>query len=286
MNKFFLMTRGRTGSTAVLDELNKSSSICATQELFIITHFSNTSNKICAKLFDLVLPAVFWKRMYQFTSTPDKNSGVYYDLVFPFPRWKQEHWFWKWIPLILNMDKIGADHYLREAESLAEQRRVAGFGFKVLSHQFDEKPFLSHLLKRRDYRRVIYLTRNATRQVLSGMIAAQRGVYNTQEKFEDVRRYQIDLDEFQRLLDGQIQSVKRDLARLKADGFDFIVVSYEEFCADRQVFYEKIFNFLELPTELPPRSDWSIVIKDLRYTIANYDAVVERATEIGMPLDL
>lgn len=285
MNKFFLMTRGRTGSTAVLDELNKSSSICATQELFINTHFSNTSNKIYAKLFDLVLPAVFWKQTYQFTRTPNNNSGVYYDLIFPFPRWKREHRFWKWIPLIFNMDKIGADHYLREAESLAEQRRVAGFGFKILSHQFDEKPFLSDLLKQRDYYRVIYLMRNVKRQVLSGMVAAQRGVYNTQEKFEDVRRYQIDLDKFQELLEGEIQAVKRDLARLKSVGFEFIVVSYEEFYADRQVFYEKIFNFLGLPTELPPRSDWSIVIKDLRYTITNYDAVVERAAAISMPLD-
>jgi hypothetical protein len=121
MNKFFLMTRGRTGSTSVLDESNKITSVCRTQELFIVTHFSNTSNKIFAKLFDLVLPSIFLKQKHQFTNNPNKNSGVYYDLILPIPCWKQEHWFWKWIPLILNMDKIGADHYLREAESLAER---------------------------------------------------------------------------------------------------------------------------------------------------------------------
>jgi hypothetical protein len=73
---------------------------------------------------------------------------------------------------------------------------MAVFGFKVLSHQFDEKPFIGDLLKRRGYHRVIYLTRSVARQVLSGMVAAKREVYNTQEKFEDVRRYQIDLDKF------------------------------------------------------------------------------------------
>lgn len=116
------------------------------------------------------------------------------------------------------------------------------------------------------------------------MVAAKRGVYNTQEKFEDVRRYQIDLDKFQRLVEGQIQSVERDLARLRTHEFDFIVVSYEEFYADRQAFYEKNFNFLGMPTELPPRSDGSVVIKDARCTIANYDAIVERAAAIGFPL--
>lgn len=284
MKKFFLITRGRTGSTAVLDELNKSVAICATQELFILTHFSNISNKILRRSFDLILPAIFWKQRYQFTNTSNKNSGSYYDLISPFYYWKQNHRFWKWIPLLLNIDKIGADKYLHEAETLAEHQGATGFGFKVLSHHLNEKPFLGNLLKQRGYR-AIYLTRNITRQVISGMVAAQRGVYNTQEDFDDLRRYRIDLDKFQLNIQEEMQAVKNDLARLKADGYDFIVVSYEEFITDRQAFYGKIFSFLGLPTELPATSDWSIVIKDLRHTIANYNAVIERAAEIGMPLE-
>lgn len=285
MNKFFLITRGRTGSTAVVDELNKCTSLCATQELFLALHFSNIQNKKISKLFDLVLPVIFWKRKFQTANTPNKKYNIYYDLIAPFIRWKQAHRFWKWIPSILNIDNIAADQYLNEAESLAELEGAASFGFKVLSHQLDERPFLSELLKQRAYH-AIYLTRNITRQVLSGMVAAQRGFYNTQEKFKDERRYQIDLDEFQWLVQWEIQSVEKDIARLKGEKFDYIVVSYEEFTSNRQAFYEKIFDFLGLPTELPPNSDWSIVIKDLRYTIANYDAVVERAAAIGMPLDI
>ena len=33
MKKFFVMTRGRTGSTAIVDVLNKSNNVCAAQEL-------------------------------------------------------------------------------------------------------------------------------------------------------------------------------------------------------------------------------------------------------------
>lgn len=284
MNKFFLITRGRTGSTAVLDELNKSFNICATQELFIAVHFSKTSNTLLSKVYDLILPVLFWRLKYQIIESPNKKKRAHYDLVLPFVYWKREHWFWKWIPLVLNMDKVAANQYLHEAESLAENEGVVGFGFKVLSHQFDERPFLTGLLKRRDYH-AIYLTRNITRQVLSGMVAEQRGFYNTQEEFEDERRYQIDLEEFQLKVKWETQSVKKDLALLESKGFDFIVISYEEFMANRHDFYGEIFSFLGLPTETPPRSNWSIVIKDLRHTIANYDDVVERATEIGIPLD-
>ena len=79
--------------------------------------------------------------------------------------------------------------------------------------------------------------------------------------------------------------METDLAKLKAEEFDFVVVSYEEFYGNRQSFYEKIFQFLGLPTELPQKSDYSVIIKDLRHTISNYNAVVERAAAIGMPLD-
>jgi len=38
LEKFVLVTRGRTGSTAVIDELNKSRQLHVFQELFILEH--------------------------------------------------------------------------------------------------------------------------------------------------------------------------------------------------------------------------------------------------------
>lgn len=188
------------------------------------------------------------------------------------------------MPYFLYNDMLWAARYLEQAEFLARHQGVASFGFKVLSHNFDEWTFLSTLLKRRGYR-VIYLTRNIARQVLSGMVANRSGIWNTREGIKNLSSYVIDLDEFQRSVEWEMGAVDRDCARLTAEGFSFIVVTYEEYFADRQSFYDKIFRFLELPGELPPRSDYSVIIKDLRYTIANYDAVVKRAAAIGMPLD-
>ena len=252
------MTRGRTGSTAVIDELNKSRGLCAVQELFLIFDFDNIPDvSEIAKVYDVLLPFVLWKR---------------------------QDWLWKWMPNFLSDDQQWSGRYLAKAESLARNQGRASFGFKVLSHNFEEWPFLSAALKQRSYR-AIYLTLNIARQVLSGMVANRSGIWNTKEGIKNLPCYTIDLDEFQRNVEWEIDAVNMDCARLTTEGFSFIVVTYEEFCADRQSFYDKIFQFLGLPVELPPRSDYSIVIKDLRNTIANYDDVVGRAAAMGMTLD-
>jgi len=253
------MTRGRTGSTAVINELNKSRGLCAMQELFLI---------------------------YDFDNVPDiAEIARVYNFLLPFVLWKRQGWLWKWAPHFLYSNKKWAGRYLAKAESLARLQGAASFGLKVLSHNLDEWPFLSELLKSRGYQ-AIYLTRNIARQVLSGMVANRSGIWNTRGQIESLPCYTIDLDEFQRNVEWEIGAVDKDCARLSAEGFNFIVVSYEEFCANRLLFYEKIFHFLGFPPELPPGSDYSVIIKDLRSTIANYDAVVERAAKIGTPLEL
>lgn len=259
MNKFFLMTRGRTGSTAVLDELNKCSGICAMQELFLV--------------YDIDSNAINTKKMEDL-----------YNFSLPFILWKRQGRLWKWLPRFLYNDGKWADRYLSRTELLARSQASAALGFKVLSHNLVEWPFLTALLKRRGYQ-AIYLTRNIASQVLSGMVANRSGVWHAKGDAKDTRRYNIDLDEFQWHVEWEKHSVKQDCDQLSAEGFDFIIVSYDEFVVDRKSFYAKIFNFLNLPSSLPPRSDWSVLIKDLRFTIENYDAVAERAAAIGVPLD-
>ncbi len=63
MNTFFLITRGRTGSTATIDELNKSHSLCALQEFFPIYEFDNIPDVSgIGKVYNILLPFVLWKR--------------------------------------------------------------------------------------------------------------------------------------------------------------------------------------------------------------------------------
>jgi hypothetical protein len=256
MRKFFLMTRGRTGSTAVIDELSKSMTICALQELFMIYNYGD-------------------KEEFEFV----------YNFVAPFDVWKTKEDPLRRLPSRLYDDGLRATRYLARAESQAMRQSAKAFGFKVLSYHFEERPYLGRLLKQRGYW-VIYLIRNLARQVLSSMVANERGVFGVSKDFEDARRYHVDIDKFQRIVEWERDAMEREHAWLKAAGFNFVVVSYEEFLSDRQSFYDKVFRFLQLPSELPPPSDWGIAIKDLTYTIENYEAVVKRAEAIGVPIDL
>lgn len=253
MEKFVLVTRGRTGATAVLDELGKAGSLLATQELFL---------------------------RYSFTKEMLRDL---YKLLLPFDLWKQRGWWWEKMFPDYYSDPRQAHRYLMRAENLAQRRGIKGFGWKVLSHQFDERPFLSELLLQHGYK-VIYLKRNSVRQVLSGMVANQRGIYNSLEKVVDDRRYPINIGDFKWHVAFERDCVKNDCVRLRAAGFDFVVVSYEDYCANREAFYVAIFKLLKLPVELPPASDFVRVIEDLRAVIENYDEVASAAAEMGEEL--
>lgn len=251
MKRIVLVTRGRTGSTAIIDELGKVSHLIASQELFLLDPITNK---------DLLKD--------------------YYKLLPPFDHWKRQAWWWKrWFPNYYS-DVRQADRYLTNAESRARRQGAKGFVWKMLSHQFDERPYLGDLLQRHNYR-VIYLRRNSVHQVLSGMVANQRGIYNSLEIIEDTSRYRIDIEQFKWLVQWERESVRKDCARLTAVGLDFIQVSYEDFCTDRQNFYKEIFSFLDLPLALPPPSDFVKMIGDLKSVIENYDELLEEMVALG-----
>jgi len=248
LKKFVLVTRGRTGSTAIIDELDKSTQLCTAGELFRKGPF----NERVLKRFSLIKP---------------------------FDMWNKGNWLKQLVKFYCS-DTRRAHIYLTHAESLAQVKGAGGFGWKLLSHQLDERPFLQNLLKQKNYR-AIYLRRNNVRQVLSGMVASKRGIWNSVEKIDDDQVHYIDVKEFKWLVQWERECVKNDLIRLAAEGFDFIEVSYEGFCSDRQSFYNDIFNFLGLTPELPSPSNFVKMIDDLRLVIENYDEVVAAATGLG-----
>ena len=130
LRKFFILTRGRTGSTAIMDELHNSALISATQELFLQWEF-NKNYPETKEMYDIIWPYVLWKQEYQSTK---KTS------------------------LFTPNDKFLTNKYLSIAESRSRKRGSLGFGFKVLRNNLEECPFLLRLLRKRKYR-VIYLNR-------------------------------------------------------------------------------------------------------------------------------
>jgi len=248
-SKFVVLTRGRTGSTAITDELGKCSSITTTQELFLRDEFTA------------------------------KTLQRDYTLIVPFDIWKKEKWGYGVIPARFADVRL-ARNYLLDAERLAERRNATAFGWKVLSHQFDQRPFLCDLLKKRRYR-VIYLRRKTTHQVVSGLIARQRGIYNSVESLHDKRKYQIDPDEFVNAVKGERECIRNDRALLTAKGFSFAEVHYEDYCTNREAFFATVFELLDYPFEMPPPSDFVRMIDDKRSVIENYDQVAGIAAQLG-----
>jgi LPS sulfotransferase NodH len=253
------MTRGRTGSTAIIDILNKTQSIrTAEQEPFLKHNFPNIVKKY-----------------------PNLKN---YPSSIPFGLWKnQKPKWWRFLAYCSN-DAWLIKRYLKEIENAALTDGVSAFGFKILSNNFEEIPWLKDILIKRRYR-VIYLKRNIPHQVISGMIAKQRGVYNINQDYKDDNRYKIDIEEFKNLMVWEMSQGDNDIAFLNAAGFSFIAVTYEEFMSDRQAFFNRLFGFLEVPLELPKNSSYSVMIKDLKYTVENFQEVVDCAVEMGMSIE-
>lgn len=258
MEKFFLFTRGRTGSTAIIDEIGTLEHIQTAQELFLKFDYRSLLNQF-------------------------KNLMEHYEAMVPYELWKSKYWIFRHWPENRLVSRIPQSLYLSNIERAASEAAARAFGFKILSHQFDETPGLEAILHRRRYK-AIYLTRNIPRQVISGMIANERGVYNTKQKFDESAQFEIDLDEFKRLVEWEQQAVSNDLTRLSSSGFEHITISYEEFTNSRTEFFNRITNFLQLPTSTPASSTYAIMIKDLEYTVTNYEAVIKLAAEMDMPL--
>lgn len=248
MNRFILFTGGRTGSTAVIDELKNCKDFIINQELFLVYDF--------------------------------QESPVYhYDHILPYTLWKNER-----ISRNVFPDFISANWYLDEAEIKSKKKGAETFGFKLLSHQFTQWPFLRVILLRRKYK-VIYLKRNIARQVISGMIARMRGLYNTRASISDSSEYKIDLGFFAKSVKEKEAAQFNDYVMLSRYGFEFIIVSYEEFCNERELFFYKIFSFLNVNNELPAKSTFSISIKDLEKTVKNHREVTNLSRELGWPLE-
>ncbi|MFM0212253.1 sulfotransferase domain-containing protein [Paraburkholderia sediminicola] len=259
MKKFFLMTRGRTGSSAIIDELNNVSHIKSPSlEPFLRIDFEQFIKK-----------------------QPEVLDQI--EMMMPFELWVNKLWV-KFVAKYFLNDRRLINRYLKREEYLASRDGSQAFGFKVLSHHFDETPQLSKVLLSREYR-ALYLTRNAARQVISGMVAKKRGIYNTKNQYKSDGRWALDVDEFRYLVKVETEARSNDICFLTESGFNFIEIYYEQFLGNRTAFFNRIFDFLDLPIELPRPSSYSVMIENIKGTIDNYQDIAECAAGIGVPIE-
>lgn len=257
VKKFVLITRGRTGSTAIIDELNQVPHFQVHQELFILGEFAGS---------------------------PEQRGrvGDYYTAELPpFDHWKPPLYWWEsWLLPHCCRDVRQAHCYLIYAENLAKQTGALFFGWKLLSNQFWERPYILALLKKHNYSS-LYLKRNVAAQVLSGMVANSRKIFNSREVVTDDNVYSINLHEFRSNVLTERNCVIRDLGWLSAKRFDFLTIDYETFCKNRQEFFLPIFKMMGVYSALPQPSSFQRIIGDPKKMLKNYNELAQVAAEFG-----
>lgn len=238
--KAVVVSRGRTGSSVITDELGQTTYSRSLQEIF----------------------------------TSGSPPG---DAYRHFNTWRAQ----ADPPRHLSEEQI-ADMYLDHLEERVEAEGHKAFFWKALSQHFVERPYMGSLLKRRGYK-AICLRRNPANQVISGMVAAARGKYNSREKYEDERTFTLDIDQYKSLVAVEWHMGAADKQLLDSISLPNIVVKYEDFVSDRLAFFGGIFGFLGLPVEDPRRSNYVVMIENTQRTVENYEDVRAAAAELGLP---
>lgn len=232
--KAVVMTRGRTGSSAITQELGLAPGCHSEQEVF--------------------------------SQAPGRN---YYDFP-PFEIWREGR---------EGDEEVLADAYLAALEAHARDKGAKALFWKLLSSHCDQRPYLCEVVARRGYQ-VIYLRRSLARQVLSGMLAKHRGVYNTYDAVEAGAPCDIDLDEMRRLIAGEHFGLGHDeMLRHKYRMGLALEVTYEQYIEDREGFFARIYACLRLPAAVPKATQFQVMIQDLKSEISNYDEVAAVVAE-------
>lgn len=239
MIKFVLFTRGRTGSTAVLDEINNLDTVVALQEPFL-TGFSSSD-----------------------TLFPGNPQLLRYENYL-----EQSNLWTKFTAKTL--ENYSLTKYLGKLTSAAMRQDKEAIGIKLLSHHASQHPSLISVLKREGFR-FIYLQRNPVRQVISGMVASERKIYNSKQDVDDAVPLKLDAKVFSDKLYGELLRTSEDIILLRSLDLPVIELRYEDFLENRSKFFLDLLHFLDLPPKLPPASDHKIMIKNIESTVINLD---------------
>lgn len=271
-----MLTRGRTGSTAILDEIG-TTNVFSLQELFT-DRISEEQQGALIQNENNILPFEIWME-------PAQNTKIFNELDIDrktfFSTLKKRFdqalkSLIKCQPVFRNNNYIIGRlteryfliQYLEYIERIARGMKKDGIIFKVLSHQITSRRPLLGALKLRGYKAILLIRRNVVRQVLSGMIAEQRGVYNTKQ-VKSLPSCVIDLDRFEFSVAWELKCNEENRALLKGNGIEYIEIAYEDFCRDRENLYRNMFSFMNIGYQSPQSTNYSVMIPDIQDAIKN-----------------
>lgn len=270
--KFVILTRGRTGSTVIIDEIDRHQNIFCCQELFINLRAAPDLYSLYKKhgvSFEEYGFHDKWFPIFALWSKQFKKSG----LLSKAP-------FLKKVYSPANVRR--ASRYLNELESRSVSLGYGVVGFKLLEHQVAEIPGFMALLKGRGYKMIYLERKNVVRQVLSGVIANKRNKFNTKNYVSDGRLYELDLNHFKKLIKGELREIQSQKRMIERQGFDSLSINYEDFLNKRPAFFKRIFEFLGVENVLPEQSDFSIMVPNVKDVVKNYDEFYACIEGMGM----
>lgn len=274
-SKFVVITRGRTGSTAIIDELNNHKDITCFQELFISLE-SRPSICECYKKFGLDFEKyglVGWMPTY------DPWIKLFKEINLALIKLYRKDF------RIYTRARV-LEKYFHEMEDMSIAQGSSAVGFKLLEHQYPSIRTMFNVLKKAGYK-IIYLERtNVIRQVLSGVIANKRKIYNARSFVPEDEAFEIDMDEFEKLVNYEIKMVNSQKKMIEKSGVDSLFVAYEGFLEDRERFLKVIFDFVGVESIVPEETNFSIMIPDVKKVVSNYDEFSDRVKKMGFEAPL
>jgi hypothetical protein len=285
MNKFFMLTRGRTGSTAILDELG-TTNIFALQEVFT-DDVGEERKHVQNEVGNSTLPFELWMEPAQIAAVSKKLIFDRESILVNLKNGLNQilKLVCKHVPIFRGnswvigrvIERYLLNQYLEYIENIAFETNRDGIVFKVLSHQITTRRPLLGVLKRRGYKAILLVRKNVVRQVISGMIAEQRGVFNT-KKFISLPSCEIDLDRFEFSVSWELTCNEANRAILKQNNVEYIEISYEDFSKDRDNLYRKIFSYMGVSYQSPQITSYSIMIPDIKSAITNFEELESKVS--------
>lgn len=274
MERFVVFTRGRTGSSAICDELDAYPEISCHQELFrLIPEGSFVRNS--------------WEQhgIRCFEPNLRKQLGVP-DRVLPFDLFlESEH------------EPLGIEAYYKYLERAAASENSRVLGHKMLTRHFDDRcEYDMFAYLRAVDTKVLYLARrDPVREAISGGLARARGFFSIvegepafQSKIEKMNRtYSVNCTGIVDEVKYIAYWTKEWTARLQDAGFDYLNIYYEDFVENRIKFHRAVLDYLGL-FDLRVSSQATNYMKispiNLRECIQNYGELGEALAASGFEL--
>lgn len=249
---FVIYTRGRSGSTVIVDHLESHPSIVCYNELFSPNGRSIWENRAERSDRTALAPYDVFKDMR--SQSAETGGREFYR------------------------------PYLREMIDTARQDKPdACVGFKLLTYQANAHKRLMRVLKKQQFAFLHLIRRNVVRQVISSFVANERGAWNRRDWTPPSDRYNLDMTKFSKRVKHNQSATEKDRALLPVLGVDHLTIYYEDYVDAPQPFLDRIHEFLGVEKADVTPTDLSIMTdRNLRNVVANYDELKDATTALGL----